>query len=79
MRAKAVDEAARWVVAELKDQHARWKAVSGEGAQLHASELQRRMPEACRAARFADVEQKLARLNCRNAGGGWWEWMPAAA
>ena len=32
---RVVDEAARWVVAELKDQHARWKAVSGEGAQLH--------------------------------------------
>jgi len=83
--AKLVDEAVRWAVSELKEQHERWSAIAGAGSpsamrqaqRLHASELQRRMPESYRAARFVDVERGLARLGCRDAGGGSWEWVPA--
>jgi len=82
--AKLVDEAVRWAVSELKEQHERWSAVAGVGSpnamrqaqRLHVSELQRRMPEGCRGARFADVLGGLARLGCRDAGGGSWEWVP---
>jgi hypothetical protein len=49
-----------------------------QAQRLHVSELQRRMPPSYRAARLAEVERGLARLGCRDAGGGAWEGVPAA-